>query len=117
MRNPRHDVRAWPSVCAYAEDGETNHMHRMRRNDSMNGERSLHTVKRHAITHVHRNGLRGLTFVDTWATREEAQAVLKIYKNPQGLPKILTPEAMTSLEVREVECWARYENPINVYVD
>jgi hypothetical protein len=62
-----------------------------------------------AITHIGRDGLRCLSFPNQgrhhYPTKWEAEKALLEFKGPQGLPKVLTPEQVVTLEVRPVECY------------
>lgn len=77
-------------------------------------------VMQWALTHVeHKTGLRRLTLSctgrDTYTTRAAAQADLDALSGPEGLVKVLLPEELRTLEVREVPCWPGSLDPVGVY--
>lgn len=82
----------------------------------------LNTVKRFVITHVGADvGLRRLTFAKQgrfiYGTRREADLDLEQFRGPDGLPRVLRPDEMETLEVREVDCYAGHHDPVRYYVD
>ena len=91
--------------------------------------RTHSTETRYVITHVHADGLRALTFAcqgrNTYATQAEAESALAIWRNPDGLPRVLSASEMESLAVRPVECWLPGPNavqpfqgdPVGIYFD
>ncbi len=72
-------------------------------------EITYETRMRFAITHANKDNLRVLTFANQgrnhYDTREAAEASLAAFRGPQGLPRVLTPEQVASLEAIEVECY------------
>jgi hypothetical protein len=74
---------------------------------------------RYVVTHVAEKGtcagLRVLTFAaqgrDTYATEEEARAALEAWRGPQGLPRVLSPRELASLDVTAVPCWPGHHDP------
>jgi hypothetical protein len=82
-------------------------------------EVTYETVMRYAITNIGKDGLRVLTFANQgrnhYDTREAAQASLDLFKGPQGLPRVLTPEQVASLQVTEVECYGHGDSTRTVF--
>lgn len=83
------------------------------------------TVTRYVITHVISRGLmsgvRGLTFAKqgrcTYATRDEAETALGLYKRPGGLSRVLDAAELASLEVREAQCYPGHFDPVKSWFD
>lgn len=75
---------------------------------------------RFAITHVGKHGLRTLSLTNQgryhYDTREAAEKALAHFKQPHGLPRVLTPEQVSTLEVREVECYA-HGDAVGIYFE
>jgi len=86
-----------------------------------NDHARLNTVKRFVITHVGKLGLRRLTFAqqgrNTYGTRREAEIDLEAFRGPDGLPRVLTPDEVRTLDIREVDCYAGHHDPVGYYVD
>lgn len=80
-------------------------------------------VKRFVITHVNGSGsckgMRRLTFAmqgrNTHATREEAERLLALYKEPGSLDRVLKPAELATLEVREWDCYPGHHDPVRYY--
>lgn len=74
-------------------------------------------TRRFVVTHFdERSRLRRLTFAKqgrhTYPTSAEAEAALALFRQPSGLPKVLTPNELASLEVREVACYDGHLDPV-----
>lgn len=79
------------------------------------------SVIRYVITHVGKDGLRTLSLGAqgryTYPTEEAAKDGLKLWAGPQGLPRVLTPDQVATLEVRACECWPGHFDPCGIYFD
>lgn len=76
---------------------------------------------RYAITHVHKNGLRGLTFANQgrnhYDTRAAAYEALGAYMRPgNGLDRVLEPKQFESLRVDTIECYD-HGDAVGIWVD
>lgn len=78
--------------------------------------RAPETVLRFAITHVGRGGLRGLSVDNTYPTRESAEEAMGAWLKPHGLPRVLTPEQLATVEVRPCPCYLNRQ-PVGVFFD
>lgn len=85
--------------------------------------RNPETVIRYVVTHKpEKEGEpRVLSFAAqgryTYATRGEAEKVRDVFLRPEGLPRVLTPAEVASVEVRSCECWAGHYDPVGIYFD
>jgi hypothetical protein len=76
---------------------------------------------RFAITHLHKNGLRGLTLANQgrnhYDTRAEALAALAAFMNPEhGLDKVLDAAEYSTLRVDPIECYD-HGDAVGIWVD
>lgn len=76
---------------------------------------------RYAITHVHKGGLRGLSFANQgrnhFDTQQEAAEALLAYMRPEhGLDRVLTPEQFKTLRVDSIICHD-HGDAIGIWVD
>lgn len=73
----------------------------------------------YVITHVNGDGMRRLTFGMqgrwTYDTREVAEKAQEAWKDPQGLPRILSPRQLATLRVDAVECYD-HGDPVRFYI-
>lgn len=83
---------------------------------------ALPYVVRWVITHLDpKAGMRGLTFPKqgrhTYPDEESARAALEEFKKPHGLPRVMPPAVLATLEVRACECWAGHFDPVGYWFD
>lgn len=75
---------------------------------------------RYAITHIGKDGLRTLSLRNQgrhhYDTRSAAEKALEVFRGPNGLIKVLTPEQVATLEVRAVQCYD-HGDAVGIYFD
>jgi hypothetical protein len=79
------------------------------------------TTSRYVITHINESdGLRRLTLAqqgrETYVSRDQANHMLRTFL-ASGLPRVLTPGEMSTLEVRAVACYEGHHDPVAYYCD